>query len=88
MRVIKSDDGITTIDQDEVIVQKAAGIDLATIQIDGLRPNLDVLAGLYQKAYASKLPEDAAAYVKHKARILAWFQRRDVDRKRYETGEE
>ncbi|WP_373230372.1 hypothetical protein [Cohnella sp.] len=78
---------VTVIDGDEVVVNRTAGIDMnapyweyvgtdgVTVRVDvsSHRPNMDVLAGLYQKAYASKRPEDAAAYVRHKTRVLALF---------------
>lgn len=77
-------DGITTIDQDDAVVKMANGVDLSTVNIASLRPNLDVLGGLFTKAYCSKKPEDAAAYVKHKARVMDLFYKRDVQGK---TGE-
>jgi hypothetical protein len=86
MRV--SNNGVATvIDRDEEVVSRTAGIDMGapyweyvdesgqTVRVDvsAHRPNLDALASLYQKANASKQPEDAAAYVRHKARVLALF---------------
>lgn len=54
------------------------------VDVSSHRPSLDVLSGLYQKAQVSNRPEDAAAYVKHKTRVLALFKKRDVDGQRYE----
>jgi hypothetical protein len=98
MRVLISDSGVTTIYQDEAVVAQAAGIDTnttvwsyvdrsgqtVTIDISAHRPNLDVLAGLYNQAEATKQPEVAAAYVSMKNRILALFHKRDVLGERYE----
>jgi hypothetical protein len=85
--------GVTTvIDRDDEVVSKTAGIDMnapyweyvgtdgvvVRVDVSSHRPNLDVLAGLYHKAIVSKRPEDAAAYVRHKARVLALIHKRDV----------
>ncbi|RED57170.1 hypothetical protein [Cohnella lupini] len=84
MRV--SNNGKTTvIDGDEVVVARAASIDmnapyweyvgsdgeLVRVDVSAHRTNMDVLSRLYQKAYASGRSEDAAGYVRHKARVLA-----------------
>ncbi|NQX61817.1 hypothetical protein [Paenibacillus qinlingensis] len=93
MRVSTSN-AVTTIDQDEIVVALSAGVDLeaatwtypdgTTLDIRGMRPNLGALSSLYLKAESSKQPIDAAAYVKHKARIIASFNKRDQTGARYE----
>lgn len=74
----------TVIDQDGELTARAAGVETETVDIGHIRPSLDELAKLYQKASVTKRPEDALAYVTHKKRILALFYKRDVLGERYE----
>lgn len=89
MKVYQADTGETVISGDDHLVQRAKTVDQSTpyVDVSRHRPGLDVLAGLYLKADASKRPEDAAAYVRHRDRISAMFRKRDVEGARYETGE-
>jgi hypothetical protein len=58
--------------------------EIVTVDVSSTRPNLDSLASLYERATKSKRPEDAAAYLRHKTRVLALFKKRDIDGERYE----
>ncbi|WP_169083236.1 hypothetical protein [Paenibacillus sp. PL91] len=49
------------------------------VDVSSHRPNLDTLSGLFNMAEATKRPEWAAAYLRHKTRVLALFKRRDID---------
>ncbi|TLS53394.1 hypothetical protein FE782_03740 [Paenibacillus antri] len=91
-------DGITTfIDQDEEVVNLAADVNISApywerevdgetqrIDISSCRPNLEVLANMYQRALSTKDKYDAAAYVKHRNRIRALIHRRDIEGSKYE----
>lgn len=98
MKVYQTDSGQTVITGDDNLVKRAEAINQSadyweyvdgagnTVRVDvsAHRPDLDVLAGLYGKADASKRPEDAAAYVRHRNRIIEMFRKRDVAGERYE----
>ncbi|WP_026677216.1 hypothetical protein [Fictibacillus gelatini] len=71
MRVNVND--VMTIDKDDNVVQRAAGVDLNTIDVSKIRVSLDDLASLYMQAEWYKTPEAAAKYVKMKNRVLAFF---------------
>jgi hypothetical protein len=61
------------IDNDDVIVQRAVGVDLATVDVSKIRLSLDELSKLYMDAETLKTPTSAAKYVKMKNRVLAFF---------------
>lgn len=98
MRTYTSAEGFTVIEDDNEVIARVGGMDVnapswtytnrsgetVTVDVRGCRPNLDSLSKLYDNACASKRPEDAAAYVQHKNRVLALFEKRDVDGHRYE----
>jgi len=99
MKVYQTDTGETVISGDEHLVQRAKAVNQSapfweyvdrageTVRVDVSihRPSLDILASLYLKADASKRPEDAAAYVRHRDRVVKLFRKRDVDGARYES---
>jgi hypothetical protein len=87
MRVINHDSGNTTIDEDGDVLVRLNGVnpgDFIPLDISGFPPDLDTLSALYLKAQATKRLDDADAYKRHKARIIAMFERRDIGGSRYE----
>jgi hypothetical protein len=94
MRIYTNGTGVTVIDQDEEVTARIGALnpsdptwtypDGTVLDVRGLRCNVDVLTNLYAKACYSKQPVDSAAYMKHKARVIASFNKRDQTGSRYE----
>ncbi|MBY0083736.1 hypothetical protein [Brevibacillus brevis] len=83
MRVMTVDKK-TVIDNDTVVVNLVAGVDLATVSVSNERLQLANLSEMYDKALKTKKPEDAARYVKMKQRYLDHCRNRDELGNRYE----
>lgn len=81
---VRSVDQKTVIDNDATVVDLAVGFDLATVSVSNERLQLANLSEMYDKAFKTKKPEDAARYVKMKQRYLAHCRNRDELGNRYE----
>lgn len=73
MRIITAN-GVTVIDDDNDVLDRLKDVDpvqIEPVDISRLRLNADNLAVLYDKAQRTKTAEDADAYKRHKALVLA-----------------
>ncbi|MCL6458833.1 MAG: hypothetical protein K6T85_12570 [Gorillibacterium sp.] len=87
MRAINFDTGNLLIDEDNEVLDRLTGVqpgDFEQLDISAIRPTMDELSKLYRKAQATKLPQDGDAYRRHKERVIAMAERRDIHGERYE----
>lgn len=66
-------DGGLSVTGDEEVVLIGQSVDLATVDVSGIRPNCDELARLFTKALGTRTATDAARYLKLKAAVLALY---------------
>jgi hypothetical protein len=73
LKISLTNDGIYVISGDDDLVHRSQSVDLATVDISGLRVSLDTLGRLFTEALATKTAKDAAQYVKMKNAYLTIF---------------
>ncbi|AKG35642.1 hypothetical protein [Paenibacillus durus] len=70
LRITKHDNGQYSVTGDHTVILLGQNVDPSTVDISGIRPDLDALGRLFNEALFSQTATDAARYLKLKAKLI------------------